>query len=1375
MKTAHIKPVLALFALLLFLGRSWAQCDYPQSTEMGSPCAFQGILPFCTDLNPYGITYASGTEGNAFGSFFPDTNRVACLSDAPAPAWYYLRISEPGELLFHIEQFDQDSVGIDVDFACWGPFHAETNADFLDNLCCGVYELNTQNNVLSHVVGSTGHHQPPNTYNNRYPYGNLVDCSYATDATEWCYIPNAQEGEYYLLLITNFASNYGRYGTITFSTATNTADSLNAMADCSITEAVASNSPVCEDDTLFLYCNTPSYGVTYLWTGPNGWTDSVANPVIPHVTASMAGLYTLVMTNGIDTTEADSLFVTIHTQPPLLITTTSLPVCPHGSVTLSAAGAEHYHWSNGSDDPTLTITVDSSLYVTVTAYSTYCQRTDSVWVEMFQPLHESETVTECEQYGWHGMTFDTSGTYLYPHTDIHGCDQVDTLHLTIYHHSQSVVHDTIVENQLATWQYQGHHFNGTTDTLIHIPNLEGCDSAVSYHLFVYPNLYVTKDSTLCENDLPLVWNGETFTESDVRTVTLPASTGADSIVTMEVTVHYNTTGTDVQTACESYTWIDGQTYTQTPVTPPVHTIVGGNQWGCDSVVTLQLTVWHAQHESDTVTACESYSWHGTDYTQTGTFLYPHTDLHGCAQTDTLHLTILHDSQSVVHDTIVENQLAMWQYQGHHFNGTTDTLIHIPNLEGCDSAISYHLFVYPNIYVTMSNTLCENDLPLVWNGETFTASDVRTVTLPASTGADSIVTMEVTVHYNTTGTDVQTACESYTWIDGQTYTETPVTPPVHTIADGNQWGCDSVVTLQLTVWHAQHESDTATACESYNWHGTDYTQTGTFLYPHTDLHGCAQTDTLHLTILHDSQSVVHDTIVENQLATWQYQGHHFGGTTDTLIHIPNLEGCDSVVSYHLFVYPNLYVTMDSTLCENDLPLVWNGETFTASDVRTVTLLASTGADSIVTMEVTVHYNTTGTDVRTACESYTWIDGQTYAETPVTPPVHTIAGGNQWGCDSIVTLQLTVWHAQHESDTATECESYSWHGTDYTQTGTFLYPHTDLHGCAQTDTLHLIIRHHSQSAVFDTIVENQLPDWTYQDSYFMGEADSVFHLLNHVGCDSAVNYHLHVYLNQYVTLDSTLCENDLPLVWNGETFTASDVRTVILPASTGADSVITMEVTVLYNSLVHDVRTSCGPFLWLDGNWYAESNQEATYILENAVGCDSIIALQLTVVDTSLHIIASADDYCDELTMTLTVEGDFTNYLWNTGETTTQVEVDHSGTYRVSATREPCEATASFEVPYCELNVYLPNAITPSNADGLNDLFRLDERAKHQISDCSIHIYNRWGELVFHSATKDFEWDGSVQGKLMTDVVYNYVLHYKNREGRPFVKKGSIVVL
>lgn len=50
-------------------------------------------------------------------------------------------------------------------------------------------------------------------------------------------------------------------------------------------------------------------------------------------------------------------------------------------------------------------------------------------------------------------------------------------------------------------------------------------------------------------------------------------------------------------------------------------------------------------------------------------------------------------------------------------------------------------------------------------------------------------------------------------------------------------------------------------------------------------------------------------------------------------------------------------------------------------------------------------TTGTDTRTECTSYTWIDGNTYDESNNTA-TFLIVGGSADGCDSLVTLNLTI---------------------------------------------------------------------------------------------------------------------------------------------------------------------------------------------------------------------------------------------------------------------------------------------------------------------------------------------------------------------------------
>ena len=101
--------------------------------------------------------------------------------------------------------------------------------------------------------------------------------------------------------------------------------------------------------------------------------------------------------------------------------------------------------------------------------------------------------------------------------------------------------------------------------------------------------------------------------------------------------------------------------------------------------------------------------------------------------------------------------------------------------------------------------------------------------------------------------------------------------------------------------------------------------------------------------------------------------------------------------------------------------------------------------------------------------------------------------------------------------------------------------------------------------------------------------------------------------------------------------------------------------------------------------------------------------------------------------------------------------------------------SIMVSATEITLYLPNAITPSKSDGLNDGFFLPESIQNQINDFEIVIFNRWGEMVFYSTDKNFCWHGEVKGKTFYDNVYQYVIHYSNSLGKYFTTKGIVTVL
>ncbi|MBL4705986.1 MAG: T9SS type A sorting domain-containing protein, partial [Flavobacteriales bacterium] len=229
-----------------------------------------------------------------------------------------------------------------------------------------------------------------------------------------------------------------------------------------------------------------------------------------------------------------------------------------------------------------------------------------------------------------------------------------------------------------------------------------------------------------------------------------------------------------------------------------------------------------------------------------------------------------------------------------------------------------------------------------------SNNVATHTLTNSAGCDSLVTLDLTILNNNTGTDVQMGCDSYVWIDGNTYT---VSNNVATHTLTNAVGCDSVVTLDLVITNGTAATDIQSACGSYSWiDGNTYT-------------------------------------VSNNTAT------HL---------LTNVAGCDSIITLDLTIN-NSNTGIDVQIACNTYTWI-DGNTYTVSNnTATHTLTNVAGCDSTVTLDLTISSTVTGTDIQTACDSYTWIDGNTYTANNSTA-THLLTAAA--GCDSIVTLNLTI---------------------------------------------------------------------------------------------------------------------------------------------------------------------------------------------------------------------------------------------------------------------------------------------------------------------------------------------------------------------------------
>jgi gliding motility-associated-like protein len=96
-----------------------------------------------------------------------------------------------------------------------------------------------------------------------------------------------------------------------------------------------------------------------------------------------------------------------------------------------------------------------------------------------------------------------------------------------------------------------------------------------------------------------------------------------------------------------------------------------------------------------------------------------------------------------------------------------------------------------------------------------------------------------------------------------------------------------------------------------------------------------------------------------------------------------------------------------------------------------------------------------------------------------------------------------------------------------------------------------------------------------------------------------------------------------------------------------------------------------------------------------------------------------------------------------------------------------------IPACKPFMNLPNTITPSNLDGINDYFSIPQ--KNLIQELEFTVFNRAGEIVYHTTNKDFEWNGTENGKLFVGATYNYTLYIVDYEGVSSHLKGSIIVL
>lgn len=377
---------------------------------------------------------------------------------------------------------------------------------------------------------------------------------------------------------------------------------------------------------------------------------------------------------------------------------------------------------------------------------------------------------------------------------------------------------------------------------------------------------------------------------------------------------------------------------------------------------------------------------------------------------------------------------------------------------CDTSFTAIFAANPPIVHYADTTVCDTFL---WKGFIFVDNGMLYDSLTTG-GCDSVVALELTVyHSNLTGSDTVFSCSSYLW-NGETYDNSGI---YEYGSLKTSMGCDSMATLVLTVSSQVIATENVTSCDQYSWHGSTYT------------HGGIYSDT--------SSSVA---------------------------------GCDSVTTLVLTLYNSQSVDTFAVACDN---FVWRGMTYTDNGVFIDTSISSLGCDSITTLSLSINSSKNVNSFDTACNQYTW-DGHAFTESGI---YHSDTLKTAQGCDSTITLYLTLYRPKDTVMYETACDTFTWNGFGYYESGVFSYSSIDANGCPQHDTLYLTINHSTESWIENRVQRSTLP-YYFQDTIITDSGNYDIHLINDAGCDSVL--HLRVVVVEDVGVE-LVEENDNVVVY------------------------------------------------------------------------------------------------------------------------------------------------------------------------------------------------------------------------------------------------------
>lgn len=239
--------------------------------------------------------------------------------------------------------------------------------------------------------------------------------------------------------------------------------------------------------------------------------------------------------------------------------------------------------NTGTTDITQTFTLTTTLVTNPTS----CPASDQVVVTVMPDRASTVNASVCQggSYTIGGQSFSTAGQHQATVTAANGCDSVITLNLSLNPILSGTINQSICQG--GSYVFFGQTLSNPGVYSQTVQNAAGCDSIVNLNLTMNPVLSSTQNVAICPGD-SYTFFGQALSNAGNYSQSLQNAAGCDSIVYLNLSIKPTTSSTITHAMCDGLSYnFNGQTITTAGSYSA--TLVGSN--GCDSVVTLQMTIY----------------------------------------------------------------------------------------------------------------------------------------------------------------------------------------------------------------------------------------------------------------------------------------------------------------------------------------------------------------------------------------------------------------------------------------------------------------------------------------------------------------------------------------------------------------------------------------------------------------------------------------------------------------------------------------------------------------------------------------------------------------------------------------------------------------